>query len=121
MTMPHIIYSTDHAAVILYSSIIILPLLVYYMSTGDIELSDLLTELHDVVGWFLLGIHLGIPLPDLQKIRHQFGDSVDECKTEMLITYSKLKEPEWSDIVEALKRSGEQALALRIAQKYGKN
>ena len=92
-----------------------------YITTGEIGLSDLLTELHDVVGWFLLGIHLGIPLSDLQKIRHQFGDSVDECKTEMLITYSKLKEPEWSDIVEALKRSGEQALALRIAQKYGKN
>ena len=82
-------------------------------------MSDMLTELHNVVGWFLLGIHLGVPLSDLQKIRHQFSESVDQCKTEMLITYSKLKEPSWTGIVEALKKSGEHALASKIARKYG--
>ena len=86
----------------------------------EVQLSDMLTELHSVVGWFLLGIHLGVPLSDLQKIRHQFNESVDQCKTEMLITYTKLKEPSWTDIVEALKRSGEHALASIIARKHGK-
>ncbi|XP_064405506.1 uncharacterized protein LOC135350589 isoform X2 [Halichondria panicea] len=85
----------------------------------EIQLSDMLTDLHQVVGWFLLGVHLGVPLSDLQKIRHQFNENVDKCKMEMLITYSKLKEPSWVDIVDALRRSGERALAVRLARKHG--
>ncbi len=79
----------------------------------------MLASLHPVVGWFLLGIHLEVPLSDLQKIRQQFSENVDQCKTEMLITYSKLSEPSWADIVKALRRSGERALAVRLANRYG--
>ncbi len=79
----------------------------------------MLAALHPVVGWFLLGVHLGVPLSDLQKIRQQYNESVDQCKTEMLITYLKLKEPAWADIVEALRRCGERALAARLAHRYG--
>ncbi len=86
---------------------------------AEIKLSDMLADLHQVVGWLLLGIHLDVPLSDLQKIRHQFNENVDQCKTEMLITYSKLKEPSWVDIVDALRRSGERALAVRLARKHG--
>ena len=55
----------------------------------------------------------------IRLIRHQFSENVDQCKTEMLITYSKMKEPSWTDIVDALRRSGERALAVRLARKHG--
>lgn len=89
------------------------------MTPTEVKLSDMLASLHPVVGWFLLGIHLGVPLSDLQKIRQQYSENVDQCKTEMLITYSKRSEPSWADIVEALRKCGERALAARLARRYG--
>ena len=88
------------------------------MSTA-VAIKDLISELHDVVSWFQLGLHLDISPSELMKIRVDHRET-DACKTEMLVTWLKqTTDATWSAVIRALVgiRMGE--LAQKVAVKYG--
>ena len=50
-------------------------------------MSQLNIELMDVVHWFDLGIHLGIPITQLRVIERKHHFDTNECRTDMLMTW----------------------------------
>ena len=67
----------------------------------DSGLKQLLDELHEVIEWFELGIHLGVPPHELSKIERE-GGGIDACKRKMLSYWLKnSQDVSW----EALKRA----------------
>ena len=85
-------------------------------------IKDLITELHDVVSWFQLGIYLDISPSDLMKIRADHREKTDACKTEMLVTWLKqTTDTSWSMVVRALVGIRMGALAQKVAVKYGES
>ena len=89
-------------------------------SSVAVTIKDLITELHDVISWFQLGIYLDISPSELMKIRADHREKTDDCKTEMLITWLRqTTDVSWSAIVRALVGIRMGALAQKIAVKYG--
>ena len=85
-------------------------------------IKDLITELHDVISWFQLGIYLDISPSELMKIRADHREKMDDCKTEMLITWLRQTTgASWSAVVRALVGIRMGALAQKIAVKYGES
>ena len=83
-------------------------------------IKDLITELHDVVSWFQLGIYLDISPSELMKIRADHREKTDACKTEMLMTWLRqTTQVSWSAVVRALVGIGMRVLAQKVAVKYG--
>ena len=78
-------------------------------------------ELYEVSEWFVLGLHLGMPVADLQAIQYNPTlRSIPQFRTEMLIArMRKLPELSWSPTVLALMAVGRENLAQKIALKYG--
>ena len=66
-------------------------------------IKDLITELHDVISWFQLGIYLDISPSELMKIRADHREKTDNCKTEMLVTWLRqTADASWSAVVRDL-------------------
>ena len=85
-------------------------------------IKDLITELHDVISWFQLGIYLDISPSELMKIRADHKEKTDDCKTEMLMTWLRqTTDASWSAVVMALVGVRMRALAQKIAVKYGES
>ena len=82
-------------------------------------LQQVVAELRSVVDWFHFGLCLGIPDFVLSKIGAEYKN-VDMCKTQVLMKWMKMQEGSWSHIVQALVEIGEKALAMQIAEKYGR-
>ena len=83
-------------------------------------IKDLVSELHDVVSWFQLGIYLDISPSELMKIRADHREKTDACKTEMLMTWLRqTTQVSWSAVVRALVGIGMTVLAQKVAVKYG--
>ena len=84
-------------------------------------LKVLVSELHEVVGWFGLGLQLDVPDTELIKLRHKYAicREVDECKTEVFICWMKHTKPTWLAVVRALVGIKMFSLAHKIALKYG--
>ena len=83
-------------------------------------IKDLISELHDVISWFQLGIYLDISPSELMKIRVDYREKTDDCKTEMLETWLKqTTNATWSAVVRALVGIRMGALAQKVAVKYG--
>ena len=83
-------------------------------------MKDLVTELHDVISWFQLGIYLDISPSELMKIRADHREKTDDCKTEMLVKWLKqTTNASWSTVVRALVGIKMGALAQKVALKYG--
>jgi len=78
-------------------------------------------ELHEVSEWFGLGLHLGVPVADLQAVQYNPTlRSIPQFRTEMLTArMRKLPELSWSLTVLALMAVGRESLAQKIALKYG--
>ena len=57
------------------------------VTSAAVTIKDLITELHDVISWFQLGIYLDISPSELMKIRADHREKTDDCKTEMLVTW----------------------------------
>jgi len=90
-------------------------------SPGEVTLALLNQELHEVSEWFGLGLHLGVPVADLQAIEYNPTlRSIPQFRTEMLIArMRKLPELSWSHTVLALMAVGRESLAQKITLKYG--
>ena len=94
----------------------------FFSTSAPVTIKDLINELHDVINWFQLGIYLDISLSDLVKIRADHREKMDDCKTEMLVTWVKqTTDPSWSTVVKALVGIKMRALARKVAVKYGKS
>ena len=93
-----------------------------FISSAPVTIKDLITELHDVISWFQLGIYLDISPSELMKIRADHREKTDDCKTEMLITWLRqTRDASWSTVVKALVGIRMGALAEKIAVKYGES
>ena len=91
------------------------------LSLAQLTIKDLVSELHDVVRWFQLGIYLDISPPELMKIRADHRET-EPCKTEMLVTWLRqTKEASWSQVVRALVGMRMGTLAQKVALKYGES
>ena len=83
-------------------------------------IKDLITELHDVISWFQLGIYLDISPSELMKIRADHREKTDDCKTETLVKWLRqTTDASWSTVVRALVGIRMGALAQKVAVKYG--
>ena len=78
-------------------------------------------ELHEISEWFGLGLHLGVPVTELQAIRYNPTlRSIPQFRMEMLTARIRmLPELSWSHTVLALMAVGRESLAHKIALKYG--
>ena len=91
-----------------------------FLTSAAVTIKDLVTELHDVISWFQLGIYLDISPSELMKIRADHREKTDDCKTEMLVTWLKqTTDASWSTVVRALVEIKMGALAQKVAVKYG--
>ena len=88
------------------------------LSLAQLTIKNLVSELHDVVRWFQLGIYLDISPPELMKIRADHRET-EPCKTEMLVTWLQTGEASWSTVVRALVWMRMGTLAQKVALKYG--
>ena len=92
------------------------------ITSAAVTIKDLITELHDVISWFQLGIYLDISPSELMKIRADHRDKTDDCKTEMLVTWLRqTTNASWSTVVRALVGIRMGALAQKVAVKYGES
>ena len=92
----------------------------FYLTSAAVTIKDLVSELHDVVSWFQLGIYLDISPSELMKIRADHREKTDDCKTEMLVTWLRqTTQVSWSAVVRALVGIRMRALAQKVAAKYG--
>jgi len=78
-------------------------------------------ELHEISEWFGLGLHLGVPVAELQAIRYNPTlRSIQQFRIEMLTARIRmLPQLSWSHTVLALMAVGRESLAHKIALKYG--
>ena len=78
-------------------------------------------ELHEVVEWFGLGLHMGVPLADLRMIEYEPSlCRIHQRRMEMLtVRMRRLPKLSWSHTVQALVAVGRQGLAQDVARKYG--
>ena len=83
-------------------------------------LQRLLEELKDVDNWFVLGIFLGIPVKQLQKIESSYRQGeVERCKIDMLQYWlDNNVTPSWKDVVRALEQTNQLVLAETVKHKY---
>ena len=92
------------------------------LTSAAVTIKDLVSELHDVISWFQLGIYLDISPSELMKIRADHREKTDDCKTEMLVTWlNQTADVSWSTVVRALVGIRMGALAQKIAVKYGES
>ena len=88
---------------------------------APVTIKDLVSELHDVVRWFQLGIYLDISPPELMKIRADHRET-EPCKTEMLVTWLRqTREASWSTVIRALVGMRMGTLAQKVSLKYGES
>ena len=83
------------------------------------EVRDLDSELHEVIDWISLGLHLGIKLPELKIIEANYPNDLRRCRFEMFKEWQKRMIPTWSAVVQALVEIGMGRLASELAQKHG--
>ena len=83
------------------------------------EVRDLDSELHEVIDWIPLGLHLGIKLPELKIIEANYPKDLKMCRIEMFEEWQKRMIPTWSAVVQALVGIGMRHLASELAQKHG--
>ena len=82
-------------------------------------LQRLLEELKDVDNWFLLGIFLGVPVKQLQKIESLHRGETERCKIDMLQYWlDNNVTASWKDVVRALEQTNQLVLAETVKHKY---
>ena len=82
------------------------------------EVCDLDSELHEVIDWISLGLHLGIKLPELKTIEENYP-TLQRRRIELFEKWQKNVTPTWSAIVQALVKIGMRRLASELTQKHG--
>ena len=87
--------------------------------TLESELQTLSTELGDVVQWFSLGVFLGLPPHELERLKQTHGSRKDGLAP-MLDLWMKTGPVDYSNLIAALEFCGLSSLAQSLSVKYGK-
>ena len=77
----------------------------------------LVSKVHKIVDWFMLGVHLGVPTEELNKIDQRFSVShgVERCKAELFDLWLRRNPTaKWDDVASALEQLIEAALASEL-------
>ena len=89
------------------------------MCAGAPTLQQLLKALKTVENWFVFGVLLGVPVPQLKKIKSSCQGDVELCKIDMLQYWLDNKlVPVWNEVILALEESDQLALAAQIKHDY---
>ena len=87
-------------------------------ATDALKVGDLSFELKTVTDWHKLGTHLGLQMDELKQIELDYQGN-ERRKKEMLDLWLRQKpDAGWRDVVSALKKMEENAVAERIRQNY---
>ena len=81
----------------------------------------MITELEDNLAnkWLVFGLHLGLEIEKLECIEANHPTNCQKCTTKVIIAWWKQQEsPTWEQIVQALKKIGNERLASTITEKY---
>ena len=73
-----------------------------------------LTRVQKIADWFMLGVYLGVPNEELNKIDQRFSVShgVERCKAELFDLWLRRNpSARWDDVASALEQLNEVALA----------
>jgi hypothetical protein len=98
-----------------------------YLDETDMnEIIDTLEEFHFTKSdWITLGLKLGLYYPTLQDIDQQNRGKLDDCLREALKLWLNKGEnvmnmggPKWTSLAAAIRKTGNNALAMRIEHKY---
>ena len=82
-------------------------------------LQRLLEELKDANNWFVLGIFLGVPVKQLQKIESLHRGELERCKIDMLQYWlDNDVNASWKNVVRALEQTNQLVLAETVKHKY---
>lgn len=94
--------------------------MIVYIPAVTLKLVDLVNELHEVTDWVQLGLQLGIPYHELEKIEIDTFHKCERGKTDMLAKWLARfgSKASWTDIVAALVKIGRRDLAERLGAKY---
>ena len=77
----------------------------------------LVTKVQKIADWFMLGVHLGVPNEELNKIDQRFSVShgVERCKAELFDLWLRRNpSARWGDVASALEQLNEKALASEL-------
>ena len=77
----------------------------------------LVTKVQKISDWFMLGVHLGVPNEELNKIDQRFSMShgVERCKAELFDLWLRRNpSARWDDVASALEQLNEMALASEL-------
>ena len=85
------------------------------------SLLDLMSQLEEVVDWFHLGLCLGVPQHEMLIMEKSQRGDVKDCRTGMLTWWLQHgTQRSWTSIVRAVEGIKMEALARKIATKYGR-
>ena len=86
-------------------------------SEGVLDARNLSSELATVANWHQLGLKLGLPEPELDKIQQDY-QGTDQRRLEMLDKWlQRTPNATWRDVANALEQMGENRVAESIRQK----
>ena len=84
------------------------------MFAGSPTLQQLLKALKTLENWFVFGVILGVPVPQLKKIESSYTQrELERCKIDMLQCWleNKLVNATWNEVVQALEQTDQLVLA----------
>ena len=85
--------------------------------TSSLNVRLIVTKVKKIADWFMLGVHLGVPNEELNKIDQRFSVShgVERCKAELFDLWLR-RNPcaRWDDVALALEQLNEVALASEL-------
>ena len=98
--------------------------LLFFFLGGLFNLEKLVQELREVVkDWFVFGLFMKIPYPEMKKIELECGNDIERCKIEMfnfLLQNKNMSNKQQSTLLlVSLKMSGYHSLANRLQSKFG--
>ena len=92
---------------------------IFPCAAGTPTLQQLLEALKNSDSWFLFGAMLGVPVSQLRKIELDHQKDSNRCKLELLQYWlDTTLSPTWNEIVQALEKTDQLALAAQIKHDY---
>ena len=90
------------------------------MYTGTPTLQQLMKALKTMDNWFVFGVILGVPVPQLKMIETSYSQrELERCKIDMLQYWLDNNVlPLWNEIVQALEQTDQLALAAQVKHDY---
>ena len=87
--------------------------------SGSLTVRLLVAKVQRIADWFMLGVHLGVPNEELNKIDQRFSVShgVERCKAELFDLWLKRNpSARWDDVAFALEQLNEVTLASELRE-----